>query len=140
MLIQKNLIHKISISDIPIDKQKNLNDMEQNLMKAVTENMLPDNPPVYVGDTGDRPKKRGRPPGPSKGSCPVTQGQGTKLRYACTSCGKRFTRPSHVEIHQRVHTGHRPYQCKICDYTCAQQGNLKYHMRTHIEQKSTLTA
>ena len=107
-------------------------DMQQKLMKAEAENMPPDIQPAYMGHTGNQPKKRGRPAGPSRGSHPVTpQGPGTKLRYACNSCGKRFTRPSHVEIHQRIHTGHRPYQCKHCDYSCAQQGNLKYHMSSH---------
>jgi len=30
-----------------------------------------------------------------------------------------------------MHTGERPYKCRLCDYACAQSSKLTRHMRTH---------
>ncbi|KAK2899327.1 hypothetical protein Q8A73_012456 [Channa argus] len=32
-------------------------------------------------------------------------------RHHCQQCNKAFTRPSEVKIHERVHTGEKPYSC-----------------------------
>uniref|UniRef100_A0A6Q2YTA6 C2H2-type domain-containing protein n=1 Tax=Esox lucius TaxID=8010 RepID=A0A6Q2YTA6_ESOLU len=56
-------------------------------------------------------------------------------RFLCTFCGKPFSCPQKVEIHQRVHTGVKPFSCTQCHMRFAQAGNLKRHQRVHTGEK-----
>ncbi|KAJ8251516.1 hypothetical protein GJAV_G00222190 [Gymnothorax javanicus] len=58
-----------------------------------------------------------------------------KSRFTCRHCGKVCVSPSHLEIHQRTHTGERPYQCLQCGKSFAKKCNLNFHQRTHTGEK-----
>ena len=92
----------------------------------------------FPGSAGDRMRAEKRVPlmpytGDSSGGQIVDtfRYQPKAPPYLCTECGKRFSRPSHLQIHQRVHSGLRPYVCKICNRSFSQKGNLKSHLVTH---------
>lgn len=63
----------------------------------------------------------------------------SKRRYPCriSSCAKVFTQKTHLEIHMRAHTGHKPYICKetTCRQRFSQLGNLKTHERRHTGER-----
>lgn len=48
---------------------------------------------------------------PSATKCGIPIGSKSKRRYPCktSSCTKVFTQKTHLEIHMRAHTGHKPY-------------------------------
>ena len=39
------------------------------------------------------------------------------------------------DLHTRVHTDEKPYQCTQCDYSSSRSHHLKNHMRVHTGEK-----
>ncbi|XP_058502991.1 zinc finger protein 836 isoform X1 [Solea solea] len=55
----------------------------------------------------------------------------SKTLMKCEYCGRPFKFLSQFIIHQRIHTGERPYKCPQCGKGFSKNSNLNLHLKTH---------
>ncbi|XP_075912923.1 uncharacterized protein LOC142907369 isoform X2 [Petromyzon marinus] len=55
--------------------------------------------------------------------------------FACASCGKAFTTSWNLQNHKRKHTGEKPFKCDACGKAFSESGHLDKHRRTHTGER-----
>jgi len=58
------------------------------------------------------------------------QKQNQPRNYLCSTCNKSFVHKCDLTIHQRSHTGQRPYQCPLCLKKFTTSSNLWRHFKS----------
>ena len=56
--------------------------------------------------------------------------------HSCNFCGKSFPAKSRLIIHERSHTGEKPFSCDLCKKTNSRNDKLNKHKRIHTGEKS----
>lgn len=54
-----------------------------------------------------------------------------KVSKKCKVCGKEYARKKELEMHERSHTGEKPYPCSYCNKSFASTSSRSTHIRGH---------
>ncbi|KAI8511981.1 Early growth response protein 1 [Branchiostoma belcheri] len=55
--------------------------------------------------------------------------------FQCRICMRNFSRSDHLNKHIKTHTGEKPFQCDTCDRRFSRSDELTRHIRIHTGQK-----
>lgn len=56
-------------------------------------------------------------------------------KHKCSFCNYTSDRKAHVKMHERTHTGERPFSCYICQKGFYRADDVETHMRVHTKEK-----
>ena len=58
-----------------------------------------------------------------------------KTLQRCQVCQKEFKYASRLRVHERIHTGDRPFKCDVCGMSFSHSCTLCVHKRTHTGER-----
>lgn len=121
----------LGFQDDPEDEEEeNGPSVEENISKKV-ENEEENAP----NEEENNPNAEAEKTTPTKSNETIQVEPGKKIkRYFCQYCSRGFMVKSKCTIHERVHTGDRPFVCEICGLTFARPYTLHEHLKNHKDE------
>ncbi|XP_030740538.2 early growth response protein 4 isoform X1 [Echinops telfairi] len=82
-----------------------------------------------------KPRRKGRRGGKCSARCFCPRPHAKAFACPVESCVRSFARSDELNRHLRIHTGHKPFQCRICLRNFSRSDHLTTHVRTHTGEK-----
>ncbi|XP_066123487.1 F-box only protein 41 isoform X3 [Saccopteryx bilineata] len=80
-------------------------------------------------------RRKGRRGGKCSSRCFCPRPHAKAFACPVESCVRSFARSDELNRHLRIHTGHKPFQCRICLRNFSRSDHLTTHVRTHTGEK-----
>ncbi|XP_003413729.2 early growth response protein 4 [Loxodonta africana] len=95
---------------------------------------VPPGPPPSAF-TPAKARRKGRRGGKCSARCFCPRPHAKAFACPVESCVRSFARSDELNRHLRIHTGHKPFQCRICLRNFSRSDHLTTHVRTHTGEK-----
>ncbi|XP_004582848.2 early growth response protein 4 isoform X1 [Ochotona princeps] len=92
-------------------------------------------PPPPVPYPPTKARRKGRRGGKCSARCFCPRPHAKAFACPVESCVRSFARSDELNRHLRIHTGHKPFQCRICLRNFSRSDHLTTHVRTHTGEK-----
>lgn len=101
------------------------------------ENDFP-SPTVFTSKSGEllhHQPQRSIQSGTLSGGFPAvpSSADGDGKLFVCCYCPYSTNVKTNIRVHQRIHTGEKPYACPHCPYKSSHKSNLKSHSLRHLD-------
>ncbi|KAL2103897.1 hypothetical protein ACEWY4_000765 [Coilia grayii] len=112
------------------------NDCVDALSENTDEEYTPSSSHITTTTSGQRPKRRcqGKPASKEKGD-DVTK-ESRKGSVQCPTCHKTFLSKYYLKVHNRRHTGEKPFKCERCEKCYYRKENLLEHQRRNCQSRT----
>ncbi|KAM6221374.1 early growth response protein 4 isoform 2-T2 [Rhynchocyon petersi] len=80
-------------------------------------------------------RRKGRRAGKCSARCFCPRPHAKAFACPVETCVRSFARSDELNRHLRIHTGHKPFQCRICLRNFSRSDHLTTHVRTHTGEK-----
>ncbi|XP_004465532.3 early growth response protein 4 [Dasypus novemcinctus] len=95
----------------------------------------PPGPPPPSPFSPAKARRKGRRGGKCSARCFCPRPHAKAFACPVESCVRSFARSDELNRHLRIHTGHKPFQCRICLRNFSRSDHLTTHVRTHTGEK-----
>ncbi|CAK7297834.1 Early growth response protein 4 [Vulpes lagopus] len=95
----------------------------------------PPPPPPPAAFPAAKARRKGRRGGKCSARCFCPRPHAKAFACPVESCVRSFARSDELNRHLRIHTGHKPFQCRICLRNFSRSDHLTTHVRTHTGEK-----
>ncbi|XP_069844988.1 early growth response protein 4 [Dipodomys merriami] len=92
-------------------------------------------PPSATPFPPAKARRKGRRGGKCSARCFCPRPHAKAFACPVESCVRSFARSDELNRHLRIHTGHKPFQCRICLRNFSRSDHLTTHVRTHTGEK-----
>lgn len=92
-------------------------------------------PPPPPPPPAAKTRRKGRRGGKCSARCFCPRPHAKAFACPVESCVRSFARSDELNRHLRIHTGHKPFQCRICLRNFSRSDHLTTHVRTHTGEK-----